>query len=64
MIFYALDSKIAGTLYMQMCVCPHARVRVRACVYAFALTCCLRLMMSQTPWTYVESVCLKKSRFV
>jgi hypothetical protein len=28
-----------------------------------SLMLCPRLMMSQTPWTFVESVCLKKSRY-
>ena len=56
MIFYQLDSKLAGH------ASPH-RNDSKDVYWNMELNRFHRLMMSQTPWSYVESVCLKKSRF-
>jgi hypothetical protein len=62
MNFYPLDSEIAGSNYYSNPYIRHHGHHAFVVTRSISLICCLRLMMSQSPWTYVESVCLKKSR--
>jgi hypothetical protein len=69
-ISFLSDSKIAGCNLRIAALPLCARALAALCVHTCLLltphltyVCRVRLMMSQSPWSYVESVCLKKSRF-